>query len=279
MRLIRSILKRTAHRRMSRRFPGLDPATLSRRSDTAVIFGSGPSINQITAEQWSAFAKHDTFGLNFWLLHPFVPRFYFLEGFRDTSERDYFKAELLRRADEYRDVTWLLQAAELEHYLGGAAKVFDLFPWAGKPALVWLQYRRALVPKEMDFQRRHFEALPAGIGDEHPKGFGSVTLALSVAYAMGYTTIVLAGIDLDTPGYFWQQGEGRHSEFRRAGGGVAQLHKTASHDKYHPVQDYILAFNRLVLEPEGRKLMLANPTGLLASELSVHSSAFPEAAR
>ena len=49
-----------------RRYPQLDQESASRlrRSETVFVFGSGYSLNDITADEWRRIAAHDTFGFN-----------------------------------------------------------------------------------------------------------------------------------------------------------------------------------------------------------------------
>src|SRR4051812_26800845 len=76
-----------------------------KQSDTLFVLGSGSSINQISAERWSGIAAHDTLGFNFWLYHPFVPRFYFFENVGAAAAVfEPLKQAIASRAADYADV-------------------------------------------------------------------------------------------------------------------------------------------------------------------------------
>src|SRR5438105_10010101 len=78
-----------------------------KRSNTLFVLGSGASVNEISPERWKVIARHDSVGFNFWLVHPFVPTYYFLEVIRraDSPEAfDPFVTIANERAADYRDV-------------------------------------------------------------------------------------------------------------------------------------------------------------------------------
>jgi len=99
-----------------------------KRSDVLFILGTGPSINQISAQRWQAISRHDTLGLNFWLYHPFVPTFYVVEsspygGPRDTVTRR-IKEAANRRAIDYDDTIKIIT----DLYQSGRQWAFDVDP-------------------------------------------------------------------------------------------------------------------------------------------------------
>jgi hypothetical protein len=76
-------------------------------SDTVFILGSGWSINEIPDERWSAIARHESIGFNFWPVHPFVPCIFVFENLCTGLQQDLYRAffaTTARRADDYRGV-------------------------------------------------------------------------------------------------------------------------------------------------------------------------------
>ncbi len=67
-----------------------------KKSDTIFILGSGSSVNDLTEENWTVINSHDSIGFNFWLIHEFVPTFYFIEP-SAYSERFQTLLDLIRR--------------------------------------------------------------------------------------------------------------------------------------------------------------------------------------
>src|ERR1039458_7387443 len=90
--------------------PLLEKLDLSqiKTSDTVFVLGSGASINEILDRRWEVIGRHDTIALNFWPVHPFVPRIYLFENV-DRAEGyetmfDVLQQLLCRRAVDYRNV-------------------------------------------------------------------------------------------------------------------------------------------------------------------------------
>src|SRR5207237_10631574 len=77
----------------------------AKRSEVLFILGGSPSINQIPEARWEVMAKHDTAALNFWPLHPFVPRMYFFESIGadvDRPRNEFLLSVLQARAADYQ---------------------------------------------------------------------------------------------------------------------------------------------------------------------------------
>jgi len=49
------------------------------KGDTFFILGTGSSINEISSDRWSKISEETTMGINFWMIHDFVPDFYVAE--------------------------------------------------------------------------------------------------------------------------------------------------------------------------------------------------------
>lgn len=122
LRLFFSSLKQTG------RFPSTPrEITRLRTSEKLFILGSGLSINEIV--DWAHIAAHDSVGFNFWLIHDFVPDFYFIEtpgvdkvqSPEETSAgeittggpgrlgRETMKRLIAHRAEDYRETRLFLK--------------------------------------------------------------------------------------------------------------------------------------------------------------------------
>jgi hypothetical protein len=73
-----------------------------RRSNTLFILGGAWSINYISAERWQIIGMHDSIGINFCPVHPFVPRFFYFENTTCAEHPKMYCAllNLLRRRAE-----------------------------------------------------------------------------------------------------------------------------------------------------------------------------------
>ncbi len=76
-----------------------------KNSDVAVFLGSGPSISNVTTKQWKAIAKLDTWTMNNWVYHSFIPRFYHVEA--KKRNRELLKKRMKMR-DDYGDVNFIV---------------------------------------------------------------------------------------------------------------------------------------------------------------------------
>ena len=92
--------------RKSAGLPGFDVSEFRARkgSDTLYVLGSGASVGRLTRADFDAIAAADSIGLNFWLLHDFVPDFYQFEVAVEPERRDTFDAMLTRKAADYAQV-------------------------------------------------------------------------------------------------------------------------------------------------------------------------------
>lgn len=191
----------------------LDLARL-KKSDTVFVLGSGWSINNISDERWGVIAGHDTFALNYWPVHPFVPKIHLFENIysADNSDTEQFEAMsnalqglMRRRADDYRNVTKIISEPQP---LSRRQRILDI-PQGFLPQL-YVGYSVAVVARnepELVAGIRYLSRQGIFASDTHiPWHFnygGSVTKALSLAVRMGYRRIVLCGVDLGNADCFY----------------------------------------------------------------------------
>ena len=68
-------------------------------SNTIYILGSGPSILNISKEEWAHIQNHDSIGFNHWYAHGYEPTFYDLSYLADNDFKDkdtsmYYQASI-----------------------------------------------------------------------------------------------------------------------------------------------------------------------------------------
>lgn len=252
-------------------FQRLEAFDLSQVKKSPVLFvlGSGASINQISAERWAGISAHDSVGFNFWLFHPFVPKMYFFEstGGSAPTEHDRRHVEaLLRRAADYEGtVKVVMDLAQAGHQY-----IFDL-PAEFRHSV----YAAGTVP----LIARNREELAKGIGHLLDQGeftcsdhlasllkvTGTLTTMITLGVRMGYRTIVLCGVDLNSAEYFYQDPvlypdtadfhymprNGKHLTLTKYAWGVM------------PIDEVILEIKRQVLDPAGVELYVENRSSAL----------------
>jgi hypothetical protein len=250
--------------------PLLDEVDLLRikSSDTLFVLGSGPSINRISAERWRLIAAHDTVGFNWWLYHSFVPKFYFLEVIEKEVSPEAFEAYLTlasRRAAEYAST---VKIAMEFHRLG--AQTLDHLPSAFRKNLFAAHKVEAPARNEAELAqallylqgRGAFQV--TGRFSSLLKYAASLTTMLVFALKLGYKRVVLCGIDLKRPDYFFQD-----RRFYPESWEPPDMDRYASHDTdvplvwRVPVTRAVAVIKQQLLDPAGIELYVESEQSAL----------------
>jgi len=259
-----------------------------KRSGTVFILGSGSSILDLTDADWAFIAAHDSIGFNYWLLHPFVPDFYFVEVGTGPPEEDAYIASLLTRRLAHLGQRRTPVVVESKCWLRPEGYSIRL-PEPLKPYLYFYApfYLRttstALVGWVMRRCRRYWRR---GSGDlrgmvHHRASLSALTL---FAFLEGYEDIVLVGVDLNDSRYFWEADESIL--------GDSSPPPTAPESAVHmtvdpaatavevaiPIDEYLRRLDATVLRPAGVTLWVTNPASRLTSFLPVYPGLSPGAA-
>ena len=259
-------LRFAAHRN-AYRYLDEDEARGRRRSDTVYVFGSGASLNDLGMDAWAEIARHDTFGFN-WFVHQRFVRcdFHLIRGIPDTDLdpavwrpqlEEYFR--LLRTNPLFAD-TVLLVHGGFRAINGNRAIGYRLLP-RGNPVFRWRTDVRGELPNR-------------SFGDGLVHGHSTLQECVNAAYLLGWSRIVLAGVDLYDRRYFWlPPDEVRSVDVRRG------ATPTDSHARAESGMVATLGRWREWLAGEGVELMVLNPRSLLAQTLPIISSpgAHPDA--
>lgn len=80
-----------------------------KKSKSAIILGCGPSINDVSEEDWDIIASMDKWTLNNWMIHKVVPDFYHLEVKKHRNGPLIRKIIDIKK-NEYCEVNWILDA-------------------------------------------------------------------------------------------------------------------------------------------------------------------------
>lgn len=240
-----------------------------KRSSTLVILGSGASINDISDSQWQFIARHDSIGFNFWFVHSFVPTFYHVEYLRDQYELVNYIAIMKGLEKRYREVPFLMSSNTAN--TGWHPKYRpEVFPRSVK-LFVYPQFIIKSIPRDRAIEPSDFGDLTVNLGEAPYIARGSLTIVVHIGFQMKYDRIILAGIDLNNRGYFYddldcmkwktelfQKKNGSHPITVWSGG------------KYHAVDTFLPAFNEIVLKPNGTELFIASKSSLLYPSLPHH---------
>jgi hypothetical protein len=243
-----------------------------KKSDTLFILGSGPSINELSTEDFEFIAQKDSVGFNFWLVHAFVPRFYVFQ--MPAGDRAGFARLLGDRAPEYRHVPTILRGTELGRDPEGVARLLreefgkeDFFLMNEFPI-----HSKCAVP--IDDLITFVENLGlfefGRVGAYTVKWRGTLGLIISMGYQLGYRRMVLCGIDMNDDRHFYD--EPAYAAARAAydlpapGAGNIRTMMSRRHGP-NTVADYVSALSRRMDEVAGVELLLASPTSALRDVL------------
>jgi hypothetical protein len=242
-------------------------------SDLLFVLGSGDSINQIGAERWRAISQHNSVGINFWPLHPFVPRMYFFESVERSDYPEAFELMLRmfeQRAADYRDTVKV--AMELHRRGKQTAdhlpqefrrNLYGAYTWPA-PARNAEEFRYAVAR----LQRQGYFSPTAKYGRLF-KYAGSLTTILGLALKMQYRRVVLCGVDLRSQTYFYQDPE-LYQE-TAAVELIPRKQEYGSNVRLEwrlPATEVILELKRFLLDPEGVELYVENRSSALWPQIA-----------
>jgi hypothetical protein len=247
-------------RRQRRSYATLDEDALraTRRSDTLFIFGSGYSLNDVTAPEWRAIAQHDTLSFNYFPHQRFVRADYHLIGElvsgNDLRRREWEPAlreyaALIAGNPFYERTVFLLQAG-WSAYQSNRMVALGLLP----PGSRIFRYRRTA----RGVYRPPSASFAAGL----VHGAATLVGCVNFAVLMGWREIVLAGVDLYDSRYFWLLRDEARAD-------MAGLHP---HDQPYPMVPPLVAHLASwvpLLAARGIRLSVYNPRSLLASVMPV----------
>ena len=235
-----------------------------KQSETLFVLGSAWSVNYISESKWKIIAKHDSVGLNFWPIHPFVPRFYHVESVSSIDHPALYRAlqmVLERRARDYIHTLKIIsEIVPLDH-----TQTVTSLPEDMKKKM-YVSFSMPVVARseeELRYGIRYMQSL--GTFSESTriewlfKYGGSAIAMLALAVRMGYKRIVLCGVDLNRQDYFYQHAE-RYPEFARwEFASKQENHKTTRRLPWLvPAQTAVVLFKELILDPLMVKLFVEN---------------------
>jgi hypothetical protein len=247
-------LQFVAHRRAYRYIDEVE-LRARRRSRTVFIFGSGASLNDIRPEEWDEIAEHDTFGFNWWVHQRFVRTdFQLIRGIPDTDRDpriwrpqldEYFR--LLRDSPQFAQAILLVQTGF--RAINGNRSIGYRYVPERNPLFLWRTSMRVGYPSR-------------SFGEGLVHGQSTIQECINAAYLLGWSQIVLAGVDLYDRRYFWLSPNETRSLDRRRGATAEQQHIQAAMGLVHTLGRWAGW-----LADEGVELSVLNPHSLLASVL------------
>lgn len=249
-----------------------------RTSDTVFVLGTGASINDYPQQWWRHVQKHDSIGMNFFLLHEHIPTLHVMENL-DGIRSLLLNTRYNERGD-YRGVPLVLktQLTNLSHKRV-AARIADLRALHDSVlAQTYLSMDLLAAGRTVSDMESAYRTLRR-LGLWRPKERfvmltkrrGSITYVINLAVRAGYRRIVLCGIDLNHTEFFY---DSRRPQLESEGLPVPINDEFGSvHSTNDPttnpvtVREVILGINRTVLQPMGVQLMVGSESSALYPEV------------
>lgn len=265
---------------------GRDLRTHYRRtSDTLFVLGSGSSVCDLPAGAWDEIAAADSIGINFWVLHQFVPSAYTTEWYTNDDKRTAWLEAVDARRDEIAEVPifFRLPARRVNDRQRGSLRLRPADVTARLPA--WHRKTRItndlnILPIRPVHLRRLFRTFDRiGLLNHRrrtvylPVARGTVLWAIFFGYRLGYRRIVLCGVDLNHTEYFFHRPGGGRVEGLRVPAPYqhGERHRTDDPSlKGSPMSALVAAVNDAVLAPHGIRLEVGHPRSALAEFLPLH---------
>lgn len=177
-------------------------------SNTLFIMGSGASINELNDKEWQIIHKNDSIGINFWLIHEFIPTYYMFEPGVNLDRLNTFFQLLSLRSIDYSNTPILIRDVE--------SNKLDMsrIPSHLKPN-IYIPYKLAIPGNEKDSLSKAIKLINI-LKLHHTSNLlltkrASISQAISFGQKMEYKNIVLCGVDLNNVEYFYEDDHYRNS--------------------------------------------------------------------
>jgi len=222
-------------------------------SKTAILLACGTSIGRITDEQWKIIAKHDSFAINNFLYHPFVPTFYHAEV--KWHDKDIWKKRKDMKGDTYKDVNFIINKKRTDVMFDVIGEYGNLFGYDMHKINI---HKRPIVTKYTPHKNPN--VLTCNLN-------ASITMLFDILYKFKYKRVILFGVDLMDSKYFWtdkpEYGE-VHAQFNYDGAGKKV--PTDPHNVSH-IQNFLVWFANKKMKEVGGKIYVGHKLTALYPEI------------
>lgn len=265
-----------------KKFQKLEDIDLSKYKTSSKLFiiGSGASINDITKKQWEEINNHDTFGFNFSFINQdHVPTFYSFEAVEEINLNEnkmlqvaeIFCSEYKKVKERYKNVPKILSdlnLARVDYFLKYGRDLID-------ENLYLVNTVNGIAKSEAEFEELIKYYKSKGIFDKKNninkvfKFRATLSMAISLGINLGYEEIILCGIDLNDPRYFYQDRKlyPDTPEFRSSPD--TKVHTTMLQSKVMiPITAVVKVLNKKIMKDKGINLSIMNSKSELAKILS-----------
>ena len=237
-----------------------------KKSDTIFVLGNGPTINDVTEDQWRHIAKCDSIGVNVWPVHKFVPTFYRMKIHEREYLEDYSKA-IAENIKHYGNTVFFIHEMRFER--GLHPKIYpELFP--DEPLICPYVYRGVKIAKDEDFTADNFKDSIAYRG--------ALSITLDIIKNFGYKKIILMGVDLYSSDHFYDSYENMQWQFSSGywKKSLQEMKKTRHGCISKPkpykknIDEFLYALDEIYYKPKGIELFIGSQKSLLYPGIPVY---------
>jgi len=231
-------------------------------SDTIFILGSGDSVNHLTQEQWEIIKTHDSLGINFWLIHEFVPTYYMFEPTKNIERMNVLLELFALKKTQYQQTPIILKNIEYGFLH------FDQFP-ASLLSNLYIPYKLNIPGSNSFTFKKSLQSILFlnlnQINNLLLMKTASLSMAISFAFFSGYKKIIFCGVDLNNTKYFYEAEKYRHSEIPIPPKIQDNtIHNTLRSDYCDVTIDEVISImNRYLLIPHGVRLYIGSKKSAL----------------
>ena len=237
-----------------------------KKSETVFVLGGSESINTIKDSEWDFIARHDSIGMNWWPVHPFVPTYYSTNYPRQSEHREYFKQAIYRRRKDYRNTIFMLSGNRTVRRGMHPRVDPDFFPETPKCCFYSL-------PDPLPIKDK------SEVSDETFKVTlyyrGGLSLVLDLVNKLDYKRIVLMGVDLYDSVHFYDSYPEMQWQFEMGYSDSVQQKRTTPHGTMDtsgsklPIDEYIYALYLMYFKKNGVELFVGSKQSILTSKIPV----------
>jgi hypothetical protein len=247
-----------------------------KKSDTVFILGSGATINHYSSQQKEQIRKHDTIGFNFGMMMEFIPNYFILEMGRNKNVSKMLFNNINIVSEDYRNTCILIKDGDFQKHNLNNVIIDD------KVNIKVLRVSSIPINKEKNFRYLStyiFKKLKLYTSklNKRPTIYSkraSVFSLINFAHVLGYSNIVLCGVELNNNKYYY-------NDFREeliSKGFLLpeifpenQIHKTNDPKVSEiTIEKLILFYNQYILKESGINLFVATKESILSNNLPVY---------
>lgn len=247
--------------------PIFDILKKKKNNEKAFIFGGGSSINELTPGNFDEINSCYSIGINMWIFHNFIPNCYMIELTNDDTLNEKYRLRILSLLkNRLKNPIFLIHKGlsnpiKVRKWMKGmSSKRVFLYEYI-RPDIFKIDIKSEFI-KLLKFIKKNKKSniLALGIG-------ATIERAISLPLLLGYSKIIILGVDLKNTKYFWND---KDSNFKglKTGQKINGPHLTAT-KRFGgvPVQKSILIMDKVARQHYGSRILISTKKSLLSSKL------------